>query len=98
MIAKPTPLPWRAVGAEVRADERSKVADCDNHIPYVRDGEGEANAALIARAVNAHADLLAACEGIVAVFTATSRPDFDAFADAVRACLAAVGKAKAGAP
>lgn len=56
-----TPGELTAVGAEVRAASR-RVADCDNHVPYVRDAEGEANAREIARRWNAFPDLLAACE------------------------------------
>jgi len=58
--AKHTPGEWIAVGAEVRAVTR-RVADCDNHTPYVRDAEGEANAREIARRWNAHPLLVAAC-------------------------------------
>lgn len=48
-----------AVGAEVcvigaggNSGIRSRVADCDNHVPYIRDVEGEANAVELARRWN----------------------------------------------
>ena len=76
--AKHTPLPWAAVRQYGSAHwmigygEYGLIANVGNHAPDARgrpnsangapEGEIAANAALIVRAVNAHADLLATLE------------------------------------
>jgi hypothetical protein len=67
---KHTPLPWHADGPEVmgldgNGDYADHVATAWN-APGGPEPEGAvANAALIVRAVNAHADLLSACEAVL---------------------------------
>lgn len=56
---KHTPTPWKQVGARVYAGDR-RVACCDHHAPHVADPVDVANAALIARTVNAHDELVRA--------------------------------------
>jgi hypothetical protein len=66
-----TPLPWKADGPEVFALDADGNFNC--HVatawsfPYLGPGPDEAvaNAAMIVRAVNAHADLLGACEAFL---------------------------------
>lgn len=63
-----TPTPWVVRGSEVVsfAGGRYRAADCDDHKAYTIDHEGKANAALIVRAVNAHAALVEALEACAA--------------------------------
>jgi hypothetical protein len=65
-------------------------ADGDQLTPSATSiAEAEANAALIVRAVNSHADLLAACEALLKVVSAgTETPESKAALDAGRLAVA----------
>jgi hypothetical protein len=96
-----TPLPWKADGPEVFALDADGNFNC--HVatawsfPYLGPGSDEAvaNAELIVRAVNAHADLLAACESAAEAFEALELLDEAGLARAAATvCHVAIDKAR----
>ena len=83
--AKHSPLPWRAPSAGIYAADGQMVASlgtptCVKSATAANHGNAraaaetiDANAALIVRAVNSHADLLAACEKVEMVLANAAR-------------------------
>jgi hypothetical protein len=66
---KPTPRPWRIAGkGTIRTD--TGYAPSDGWIADVRWRNRDANAAFIVRAVNAHADLVAALKELARIVVA----------------------------
>lgn len=101
--SKHTPLPWRILDNHpkrsclyIQAEQSELMIDqvATLYGPDSTDGMTEANAALIVRAVNSHADLVAALEAIVAEIDGPDRPySTDSylptqFVDQARAALA----------
>ena len=98
--AKHTPGPWvqvmQATGREVIADYQATFGGIATVHPMPNDWETDANARLIAAAP----DLLAACEGLLAVCFDYLTHDEQSDANcgpALRAAYAAVNSAKGGA-
>ena len=87
-----TPGPWRSAGGSVYLDRDgldmlTVVAKCPRrqHSPVIRKADAEANAAFIARACNAHEDLLAALEF---AYLRLSVPDREIIGPAIRKATA----------
>lgn len=57
-----TPTPWRVDGADIVSPSECAVVATVQWCGEGRDGESEANAAHIVRCVNAHDELVAACQ------------------------------------
>ena len=94
-MTKHTPGPWELDEACVLGPDRKTITEC--YTPARSDAESLANARLIVRAVNCHADLLAECEKILAwygrLMTERGCPEFlDDFP--VRSVAAAIAKAR----
>ena len=95
-----TPLPWFAFEGECTGDpcigcETGTIAVCEGN-----EGEAEANAEFIVKAVNSHDDLLDACKEVVGVLGRLPSVD-PLISDAHTACKrarAAIAKAEGQQP
>lgn len=94
MSGQATPLPWISTHDAVIYGPDEAFVAVIGHAPGPPEPHAKADAALIVRAVNAHADMLAALRCLVREIK-TVHPDFDAhlFVAAERAIAKAEGSA-----
>lgn len=95
MNTKHTPGPWM-VGDDARLPTGRTIRSTKRI--YIADVECEANAAFIVRAVNAHADLVAACKGLIDDLADAINGDYSEsdFAELVSDAKVALARAEGG--